>query len=120
MDAHQHHLRGTDYPHLPRSLPSRTCAKLVVCAATQNFEPSAFIAKFPDWCAELFAPLPSNYATAQMSHYRIAPSEPWPKISIGTWPRTSLPPPSTALQCDQAELLIFDGRSLVLLVQTTW
>jgi hypothetical protein len=58
----------------------------------QEFEPSAFIAKFSDWCAELFAPLPSNYATAQMSHYRIAPTEPWPKISIGT--ARSAPSPS--------------------------
>jgi hypothetical protein len=76
-----------DPPTYRTASPSRACAELVVCFTTQNFEPSAFIAKFPDWCAELFAPLPSNYATAQMSHYRIAPSEPWPKISIGTWPR---------------------------------
>ena len=49
MDAHQHHLRGTDHPPMDpptyrTASPSRACAELVVCCTTQNFEPSAFIA----------------------------------------------------------------------------
>jgi len=69
-----------------RPLPCPRKAEKVNRASLQGHEPATFIAKFPDWCAELFAPLPSNYATAQMARHRIAPTEPIPKLSIGTCP----------------------------------
>ncbi|KAL6072758.1 Advillin [Balamuthia mandrillaris] len=53
-----------------------------ISIAYEGAEPVAFISKFPDWVAQLFAPLPSNFAAALMRTDRIAPDFAQPDLKV--------------------------------------
>jgi len=64
--------------------------RIITCF--EGYEPTTFIAKFPDWCAELFIPLPSNYSTSLGMPHRVAPSYPDVDIKIDDLLQTREPP----------------------------